>query len=246
LQIFKPEALLQTHFHLGRNHRDRGREEHRQARRRRSRPTLHQGARFQSRPSRQRTPRLPTHHPRRRRNQNRHAHGAFIETRVLRRKLARLRRRAGQLRLPHRRSLRRHPLQQTPSRDRSAKNAMTLLRPLVLSITSLVLALVSLRAADPLQWTNPIAAQRADPHVILHTDGYYYLTATVPEYDRIELRRARTLGELSTAEPKVIWRKHADGPMGAHIWAPEIHFIDGKWYVYFAAGETKRIWNIRM
>src|SRR5690606_32198159 len=104
----------------------------------------------------------------------------------------------------------------------------------------------SLRAADPLQWTNPIAAQRADPHVILHTDGYYYLTATVPEYDRIELRRARTLGELSTAEPKVIWRKHADGPMGAHIWAPEIHFIDGKWYVYFAAGETKRIWNIRM
>ena len=26
--------------------------------------------------------------------------------------------------------------------------------------------------------------------------------------------------------------------MSANIWAPEIHFIDGKWYVYFAAART--------
>jgi GH43 family beta-xylosidase len=97
-----------------------------------------------------------------------------------------------------------------------------------------------------LAWTNPIVPQRADPHVFLHTDGWYYLAATVPEYDRIEIRRARTLGGLSTATPKVIWRKHATGVMGAHIWAPEIHFIDGKWYVYFSAGEAEQIWAIRL
>ncbi|HEX2099788.1 MAG TPA: glycoside hydrolase family 43 protein [Candidatus Synoicihabitans sp.] len=96
------------------------------------------------------------------------------------------------------------------------------------------------------QWPNPLILQRADPHVVLHEDGWYYFTATVPEYDRIELRRSRSLAELATAEAKVIWTKHATGPMGAHIWAPEIHFIDGKWYVYFAAGEAERIWNIRM
>jgi len=100
-------------------------------------------------------------------------------------------------------------------------------------------------ASTPLSWTNPIVPQRADPQVFLHTDGWYYLTATVPEYDRIELRRARTLGDLSTAEPKVIWRKHDRGPMGAHIWAPEIHFIDGKWYVYFTAGAAENKWAIR-
>jgi GH43 family beta-xylosidase len=100
--------------------------------------------------------------------------------------------------------------------------------------------------ADPLHWTNPIVPQRADPHVFLHRDGYYYFVATVPEYDRIELRRARTLGELTTAAPKVIWRRHAHGPMGAHIWAPEIHFLNGRWYVYFAAGDAEAIWNIRM
>lgn len=95
-------------------------------------------------------------------------------------------------------------------------------------------------------WTNPIVPQRADPHVFLHSDGYYYLAATVPEYDRIEIRRARTLGGLSTATPKIIWEKHETGVMGAHIWAPEIHFIDGKWYVYFSAGEAEQIWAIRL
>jgi len=105
---------------------------------------------------------------------------------------------------------------------------------------------LSVQAADnPLSWTNPILPQRADPHVTLHTDGWYYFTATVPEYDRIELRRAKTLGELSTAGAKTIWRKHARGPMSHHIWAPEIHFIDGKWYIYFAAGRAESIWHIR-
>lgn len=70
--------------------------------------------------------------------------------------------------------------------------------------------------------------------------------ATVPEYDRLELRRARTIEGLATAEPKTIWRKHATGPMGAHVWAPEIHFIDGKWFIYFSAGAAEKIWNIRL
>lgn len=94
--------------------------------------------------------------------------------------------------------------------------------------------------------TNPIVQQRADPFVYKHTDGYYYFSATVPEYDRIELRRAATIQELGIAEAKTIWTKHATGPMGSHIWAPEIHFINGKWYVYFAAGGAEKIWDIRM
>ena len=30
-----------------------------------------------------------------------------------------------------------------------------------------------------------------------------------------------------------------------HIWAPEIHFIGGKWYVFFAAGNSDDVWHIR-
>ncbi|MEV6590080.1 family 43 glycosylhydrolase [Streptomyces acidicola] len=105
------------------------------------------------------------------------------------------------------------------------------------------------RAAVPaspgVTYTNSIAEQRADPHIWKHTDGYYYFTATVPAYDRIVLRRATTIQGLSSATETTIWTKHATGEMGAHIWAPEIHFIDGKWYVYFAAGATNDVWKIR-
>jgi GH43 family beta-xylosidase len=95
-------------------------------------------------------------------------------------------------------------------------------------------------------FSNPLVRQRADPHVTLQADGWYYFTATVPEYDRIELRRARTLDGLGAAEAKVAWRKHASGEMGAHIWAPEMHRIDGKWYIYFTAGRADKVWEIRL
>ena len=33
--------------------------------------------------------------------------------------------------------------------------------------------------------------------------------------------------------------------MSFHVWAPELHFIFGKWYIYFAAGDVDDIWAIR-
>ena len=94
--------------------------------------------------------------------------------------------------------------------------------------------------------SNPLIEQRADPWCMRHTDGFYYFTATAPEYDRIELRRAKTVAGLASAEVKVIWRKHDSGPMSCHIWAPEIHYVDGKWYIYFAASRADDIWAIRI
>jgi GH43 family beta-xylosidase len=105
--------------------------------------------------------------------------------------------------------------------------------------------LASHAVAQPVSWINPLVTQRADPHVT-YVDGQYLLTATVPAYDRIELRRARTLDGLREATPQAIWRRHANGPMSWHIWAPELQRIDGKWYVYFAAGRAEDIWAIRM
>lgn len=106
--------------------------------------------------------------------------------------------------------------------------------------------LVAAAAAEPAAHPNPLIPQRADPWVYQHRDGYYYFMGTVPEYDRLELRRAKTIAGLASADAKVIWQKHATGFMGAHIWAPEIHFIDGRWYVYFAAGAADKIWEIRI
>ena len=85
---------------------------------------------------------------------------------------------------------------------------------------------------------KPIILQRADPWVYKHTDGYYYFSASVPEYDRIEIRRSKSINGLAEAPAITIWRKHDEGMLSANIWAPEIHYIDGKWYIYFAAART--------
>lgn len=85
---------------------------------------------------------------------------------------------------------------------------------------------------------NPVVKNRADAQVFRHTDGMYYMTGSVPEYDRLVLRRARTLEGLHDAEERVLWRHESSGPMSGFIWAPELHQVDGRWYIYFAAGPS--------
>lgn len=94
-------------------------------------------------------------------------------------------------------------------------------------------------------YNKPWILQRADPYVYLHTDGWYYFTASVPAYDGICLRRAKTLQQLPDAQEIEIWHKHQTGPMSEHIWAPELHYIEGKWYIYYSGGEKEDVWKIR-
>lgn len=95
------------------------------------------------------------------------------------------------------------------------------------------------------EYIQPLIERRADPYVYRHTDGTYYFTASVPAYDRIVLRRADTIRGLASAEEVTLWERHEEGPQSIHIWAPEIHHIDGCWYIYYAAGDKEDIWNIR-
>lgn len=99
---------------------------------------------------------------------------------------------------------------------------------------------------EKINFKNPLAIKRADPWVHRADDGTYYFVATAPEYDRIEIRKSNTINGLSEAESLTIWQKHATGQMGNHIWAPELHHFDGKWYIYFAAGNAEDKWKIRM
>ncbi len=96
-----------------------------------------------------------------------------------------------------------------------------------------------------LHFNEPWICQRADPYVYRHTDGTYYFTASVPAYDGICLRHAASLEELPDAQEVEVWHKHESGPMSIHIWAPELHFLEGKWYLYYAGGDKDDVWNIR-
>jgi GH43 family beta-xylosidase len=96
------------------------------------------------------------------------------------------------------------------------------------------------RPPDP-QVLTPLIRQRADPYIHRHADGWYYFTASVPAYDGIELRRSHTIVGLADAEPLMVWRKPDQGPYSDLVWAPEIHFNRGAWYVYFAAAPSREI-----
>lgn len=95
------------------------------------------------------------------------------------------------------------------------------------------------------EYNEAFILQRADPYVLKAEDGSYYFTASVPAYDKIVLRHSDTLMGLKEAEEVTVWTRHENGPMSKHIWAPEIHYVFGKWYIYFAAGEQEDMWKIR-
>jgi len=88
---------------------------------------------------------------------------------------------------------------------------------------------------------SPLILQRADPCIRRFADGWYYFTASVPAYDRIELRRARAIDALPLATPVDVWRKPGTGPCSELIWAPEIHRLFDQWVIYFAAAPTRAI-----
>ena len=103
-----------------------------------------------------------------------------------------------------------------------------------------------------MEYENPFIIQRADPFITKGNDGYFYFTASFPAfrdaehgYDRIILRRSKTVKGLAYAEEKTIWKAHETGTMTRHIWAPEMHYIGGRWYIFFAAANSDDVWHIR-
>jgi GH43 family beta-xylosidase len=100
-------------------------------------------------------------------------------------------------------------------------------------------------AKDAASFANPLLPSGADPWVTLK-DGYYYYMHTTGK--NLTLWRTRDVTDLKRAPHKVIWTPPNSGPYSRDVWAPEIHFLEGKWYVYFAAdagtNRTHRIWVI--
>lgn len=84
-------------------------------------------------------------------------------------------------------------------------------------------------------FTNPIIRQEGgDPWVEQH-DGFYYFTATLDPGHGIWVWKSKTLSGLDSGEKVEVFKAPHDGPMSHMLWAPEIHWIDGHWYVYFCA-----------
>jgi len=92
-------------------------------------------------------------------------------------------------------------------------------------------------------FTNPLLTSGADPWVE-QKDDWYYVTHTTGK--NLRLYRTKKISELSKAEMKTVWSPPATGMNSKQIWAPEIHYIQDKWYFYYAAddglNENHRMW----
>ena len=82
-------------------------------------------------------------------------------------------------------------------------------------------------------FTNPLLPKGPDPWALWH-DGYYYYMHTMG--DSLVLWMTKDLTDLRHASQKTIWIP-TDPSNSYHLWAPEIHRIDGAWYVYYAADD---------
>jgi GH43 family beta-xylosidase len=106
-------------------------------------------------------------------------------------------------------------------------------------------AQLSAGVASGATFKNPVLPSGPDPWVE-YKDGFYYYMNTTGK--NLTVWKTRSIADLATAEKKIVWTPPATGPYSHDIWAPEIHFLEGKWYIYFAAdakeNTTHRIWAI--
>lgn len=98
--------------------------------------------------------------------------------------------------------------------------------------------------AKAITFCNPVVASAADPWVYKHTDGYYYFMCTCG--NRLELTQSASLTGLAEGRKQTIWTPEPGGPYSSNLWAPEIHYLSGKWYIYYTANDgggddTRRI-----
>ncbi len=82
--------------------------------------------------------------------------------------------------------------------------------------------------------TNPVAEDGADPWIIKHDEEYYYCYSqdtviAISKSNKIE-------GALGTVG-QIVFNPPKGTEYSEEIWAPELHYLSGKWYIYFAADD---------
>ncbi|MGB8194855.1 MAG: glycoside hydrolase family 43 protein, partial [Chitinophagaceae bacterium] len=84
-------------------------------------------------------------------------------------------------------------------------------------------------------FTNPLLNSGPDPWIV-KKDSFYYYTHTLG--NRIAVWTTKKVSALRDASSQTIWTAPSSGPNSRNVWAPEIHYINNKWYAYYTAGSS--------
>lgn len=82
-------------------------------------------------------------------------------------------------------------------------------------------------------FTNPLFPVGPDPWALCYEGTYYYMHTMK---DSLVLWKTNDVTDVANSPSKTIWIP-TDPKNKYDLWAPEIHNINGKWYVYYAADD---------
>lgn len=68
---------------------------------------------------------------------------------------------------------------------------------------------------------------------VTHWQGNYYYTMQIPSADSIILYSSKDPAQLANGTRRCVWHH----PSMQHIWSPELHRLNSKWYLYFEADD---------
>lgn len=76
-----------------------------------------------------------------------------------------------------------------------------------------------------------------DPWMVYY-QGNYYLSTT--QGSAIRLWKSPTLAGLKTVAPVTVW-SDTNATRSALVWAPELHFFNDRWYLYYTATSSDKV-----
>lgn len=79
-------------------------------------------------------------------------------------------------------------------------------------------------------FNNPVYDGQ-DPWMMKHNGKYYTCYSTG---NAIVVTESRFMTKVENR--RIVWSTPMNGWNAHNVWAPELHFLDGKWYIYYAAG----------
>lgn len=83
---------------------------------------------------------------------------------------------------------------------------------------------------------NPVVDSGADPWVIQHDGSYFFCQS---HRGAIEVNKATRLQDLGVDQWQRVWRPPRGTAYSRELWAPELHYLQGKWWIYVAADDGK-------
>ena len=92
-------------------------------------------------------------------------------------------------------------------------------------------------------FSNPLLNAAPDPWVFQKDTTYYYLHTLG---NRIQIWKTGKMSRLKDVTPVTVFNAPASGGNSRDIWAPELFFLNSKWYIYYTGSDGQdrnhRMW----